>query len=104
VSSDDGSQLESLWNITANAVIDAYNAWGWVVPAIFLTALFGVVCLLLIELASSLHLECFADLSPEIEPISAIFSWTRKEWLSAHGPNEKGTPDLVCLSLKDKSR
>jgi hypothetical protein len=102
LSYDDSSQLEGLWNTTANAVIDTYNAWGWVMPAILLTALFVVVCLLLIGLVSSLHLECFADLSPEVEPISAIFSWTRKEWLSTHGQNEKGTPDLVCLSLKDE--
>jgi hypothetical protein len=39
VSTDGNSYLEGLWNSTACALCNAIDAYGWIIPALLLTAL-----------------------------------------------------------------
>jgi hypothetical protein len=97
VSSDGGSQLAWLWDAAVTGVLDVYNAWGWILPAILLTLLFCVVVVILCWILE--------DLPPEMEIVRtpfAIFRWTRRRWRETHWNNRKGTSGLVCLSLRDR--
>ena len=75
VSSDGGSQLETLWNTAASGVYNAIDAYGWVVPAVVLTALMFVV---LFAIGSALDGAGFDF--PLGESVGGIFRWTRKWW------------------------
>ena len=95
MSSDGSSQLEGLWDAAVAGVINAYTAWGWVVPATLLTMLFCAVVVLLCRFLEDLPLDAEVVRTPV-----AIFRWTRTRWRETQWSNGKGTPDLVCLSLK----
>jgi hypothetical protein len=74
---DANSQLDGLWDTCAAAILNTWDAYSWVVPALLLTLLFfGAIALI-----------CFAlqDLdfdAPLIEAPVAIFRWSRKTFQS----------------------
>ena len=83
MSTDGGSQLESLWNAAACAVSNAIDAYAWIIPALFLTALLLVVIGLIAWAMEDIpfNLEIF-------QGIGGIFRWARRHW----GPEENSEP------------
>ena len=77
MSTDDGSQLESLWDSCAAFVLNAYDAYGWMVPALLLTLLFFTVLALICWALEGIELDL-----PVFEGPVAIFGWCRKNWQS----------------------
>jgi hypothetical protein len=78
---DANSQLDGLWDTCAAAILNTWDAYSWVLPALLLTLLFfGVIALI-----------CFAlqDLDFDtslIEAPVAIFRWSRKTFQSQRLP------------------
>ena len=73
--SEGPSQLDSLLDSVGVWFFNIYDAYGWYVPALFLTVLFF----------AALALLCYAMEDFPIEPCifrapKAIFTWTKKQW------------------------
>jgi hypothetical protein len=72
--SDDGnSQLDALRDAAASAILNAYDAYGWIVPALLLSVLFlGML---------GLFVWWFEDLPFEfLDGCGGILRWTRSAW------------------------
>ncbi len=74
---DANSQLAGLWDTCATALLNTWDAYGWILPAILLTLLFfGAIVLVCWALAD---LDFDAGL---IEAPIGIFRWCRKTFQS----------------------
>jgi hypothetical protein len=74
---DANSQFDGLWDTCAAAILNAWDAYSWVLPALLLTLLFfGVFALICFALED---LDLDASL---IEAPVAIFRWSRKTFQS----------------------
>jgi len=75
VSTDANSSLESLWNATASTLSNVIDAYGWIVPALLLTALLLGAIALFAWIAEDVpfDLEFF-------QSIGGIFKWARAQW------------------------
>jgi len=80
VSSDGNSQLEGLWDAAASAVLNVYDAYGWVVPALLLSLLLLGVLVLLAWALEDLPVDAEA-----LQGFGGIFRWTRKRWREGRG-------------------
>ena len=69
----DGERLNSLFDSVSTAIFGAYDAYGWVLPALLLTILvFGLIALFALS---------FDDLPVEfLEAVPRVFLWTRARW------------------------
>jgi hypothetical protein len=75
VSADGGSQLDGLWDSLSTAVMNAIDAYGWILPAAVLTILFLGFMVLIAWCTEELPFE------PEVfNAIGDIPRWTRKWW------------------------
>jgi hypothetical protein len=77
---DANSQLEGIWDACATGILNAWDACGWLIPALLLTLLLFAVFALI----------CFACEGIEfdeglIEGPVAIFRWSRKTFKSERG-------------------
>lgn len=76
---DGSSQIDSLWDSCATFVLSAYDAYGWVVPALLLTLLFftliAAICWALDDIVEA----------PVLEGPRAIFRWCRQNWEPQRG-------------------
>ena len=69
----DGEQLNNLLDSVSTAIFSAYDAYGWIAPALLLTILFLALM--------ALFALSFDDLPMEfLEGIPRIFLWTRTRW------------------------
>jgi hypothetical protein len=75
VSTDGNSQLDRLMDTLASSIWYTYDAYGWIVPAIFLTLLFFAAVVLLCWLADVIPLEGEILTAPH-----SIFNCMRKRW------------------------
>jgi hypothetical protein len=77
---DSDSGFEALWNATVSATLNAFNAYGRIVPATLLTALFlvaiGLCCWWMEDLPFGL---------PVAEGVGGIFKWMRSTWQAERG-------------------
>jgi hypothetical protein len=80
VPTNSDSTFESLWNVTASAVVNLIDAYGWVISATVLTILFLIVIGLICWWMEDLPFEL-----PVFESVSGIFKWMRKTWQSERG-------------------
>jgi hypothetical protein len=75
VPTDSDSGLETFWNATVSIVLNAFDAYGWIVPATILAVLFlamiGLVCWWMEELPFEL---------PVFDGVRGIFKWMRSSW------------------------
>ncbi len=75
MSVDDKSLCEGLWDTFSSAVFNAYDGYGWILPALLLTILLlGVLVLIACAME---------DLPFDVEMfdgIEGIFRWTRRWW------------------------
>lgn len=89
VLADGNSQLEGLSDVVATTVFNAYEGYGWIVPASLLVALFlGVLylfCIWLDNVGAGLDLDF-----PVIESVRGIIRWTREKWREGRGPCTHG--------------
>ena len=73
--SADGSHLESLWDSISSTVLNAWDGFGWIIPAVVLTILLLGAILLVAWWLEDIPFE------PEVfNGIDGIFKWTRKSW------------------------
>jgi hypothetical protein len=72
---DGNSQLESLWDACAAAVLNTYDAYGWLLPALLLTLLFFLVFAIVCWAMDDIGLDL-----PILEGPAAIFRCCRKRW------------------------
>jgi hypothetical protein len=78
---DANSQLDGLWDTCAAAILNTWDAYSWVLPALLLTLLFfGVFALICFALED---LDFDASL---IEAPVAIFRWSKKTFQSQRPP------------------
>ena len=73
--SEGSSQLDSLLDSVGVWFFNIYDAYGWYVPALFLTVLFIAALALLSYVLEDIPLEPDIFRAPK-----AIFAWTRKRW------------------------
>ena len=75
MSADEKSLLEGLWDTFSSAVFNAYEGYGWILPALLLTILLlGVLALIACAMEDlPLDIEIF-------DGIGGIFKWTRRWW------------------------
>ena len=85
MSADGKSLFEGLWDTFSSAVFNAYDAYGWILPALLLTTLLlGVLVLIACAME---------DLPIDVEifdGIGGIFKWTRR-WWKGNRSNRSGT-------------
>jgi hypothetical protein len=74
MSTDGSSQLEAMWDSLAAMVLNVYDAYGWIVPALLLSVLF----LGLIALFAWLTEELPLDLEI-FRCLGGIFKWMRMD-------------------------
>jgi hypothetical protein len=86
MSTDWSSQLERLWDAMATAVLNVYDAYGWVIPAVLLSLLLLLLLVGVIGLIASAvgELPLDADV-PVFEGFGGIFRWTREIWRAGRG-------------------
>src|SRR4051812_47386337 len=72
---DGNSQLESLWDTCAAAVLNTYDAYGWLLPALLLTFLFFLIFAFVCWALDDIPLDL-----PLLKGPAAIFRWCRKRW------------------------
>jgi hypothetical protein len=75
VSADGDSHLDGLWDAAASVVFNAYNAYGWVLPAALLSLLFLGALVLFCWLLDDLPFDLQVIKGPRW-----IFRWTRAGW------------------------
>jgi len=88
MSTDWSSQLERLWDAMATAVLNVYDAYGWVIPAVLLSLLLLVLLVGVIGLlAWALAAVGVDDLPVDADVFSGlagmfrgVFRWTRESW------------------------
>jgi hypothetical protein len=75
VSADEKQLFEGLWDTFSSAVSNAYDGYGWILPAVLLTILLlGVLALIAYAMEDLLiDVEIF-------DGIGGIFRWTRRWW------------------------
>jgi len=75
VSADEKSLFDGLWDTLSSAVFNAYDAYGWIIPALLLTILlFAIVVLIAYAMEDiPIDVEIFHG-------VGAIFKWTRRRW------------------------
>jgi len=75
VSADEKSLFAGLWDALSSAVINAYDAYGWILPALFLTVLLLAILVVIAWAAEDLPFEI------EIfDSVGGIFKWARRCW------------------------
>jgi hypothetical protein len=75
VPTDSDSGFGALGNAAVSAVMNAFDTYGWIVPATLLTVLFLGVIVLLCWLIEDLPFEL-----PAFESVGGIFKWMRSTW------------------------
>ena len=88
MSTDWSSQVEGLWDAMATAVLNVYDAYGWVIPAVLLSLLLLVLLVGVIGLlAWALAAVGVDDLPVDADVFSGlagmfrgVFRWTRESW------------------------
>ena len=93
MSTDWSSQLERLWDAMATAVLNVYDAYGWVIPAVLLSLLLLVLLVgVLGALASALAAVGVDDLPLDADVFGGlagmfrgVFRWTRENWRAGRG-------------------
>jgi hypothetical protein len=75
VSTDGNSYFENLWNTATCTFCNVIDAYGWIVPALFLTVLLIGVIALFAWIAEDIpfDLEIF-------QSVGGIFKWARSQW------------------------
>lgn len=75
MSADEKQLFEGLWDTFSSTVSNAYDGYGWILPAVLLTILLlGVLALIAYAIE---------DLPIDVEifdGIGGIFRWTRRWW------------------------
>ena len=86
MSTDWSSQLEGLWDAMAAAVLNVYDAYGWVIPAVLLSVLFLGLLVFVAWLAEDLpfDLEVF-------QGFGGIFKWARTSWGDGRGESKSAS-------------
>lgn len=75
LSADEKSLLEGLWDAFTSGVINVYDGYGWIIPALLLTILLLGVLVLIAYAVEDLPIDV------EIfDGIGGIFKWTRRRW------------------------
>ena len=82
VSADGNSQFESLWNTVVAGFYYAFDAYGWVLPAVVLSVM--LLCLIALLAWWLEDIPFDMDL---FRAIGGIFRWTRERW---RGPSAIG--------------
>jgi hypothetical protein len=80
VPADSDSGFEAMWNAAVSAILNAFDAYGWIVPATLLAVLFLGVFLLLCWWMEDLPFEL-----PVFEGVGGIFKWMRSTWQAERG-------------------
>jgi len=79
MSADWSSRLEGLWDAMATAVLNVYDAYGWVIPAVLLSLLLLVLLIGVLWLVASAVGELSLDADVNVfGGFGGIFRWTRE--------------------------
>jgi hypothetical protein len=75
VSADEKSLFDGVWDTFSSAVFNAWDGYGWILPALLLTLLLlGVLVLI------AWAMEDFPIDVDIFDGIGGIFRWTRRRW------------------------
>ena len=86
MSADWSSRLEGLWDAMATAVLNVYDAYGWVIPAVLLSLLLLVLLIGVLWLVASAVGELSLDADVNVfGGFGGIFRWTRENWRAGRG-------------------
>ncbi|MFZ1086207.1 MAG: hypothetical protein WAN35_14680 [Terracidiphilus sp.] len=66
-------RVNELWDSAASVIFNVYDAYGWIVPAVFLSLLFLLVIGFIAWAAEDLPVEC-------LEGFGGIWRWVRRWW------------------------
>jgi hypothetical protein len=89
MSTDWSSQLDGLWDAMATAVLNVYDAYGWVIPALLLSIVVLVLLVGVLGLLASIGVD---DLPVDADVFGGvggmfrgIFRWTHENWRAGRG-------------------
>ncbi len=75
MSADEKSLFDGVWDTFSSAVFNAWDGYGWILPALLLTLLLlGVLVLI------AWAMEDFPIDVDIFDGIGGIFRWTRRRW------------------------
>ncbi|HWE85826.1 MAG TPA: hypothetical protein VG267_12850 [Terracidiphilus sp.] len=74
---DSNSQLESLWDTCAGTLINTWDVYGWLIPALLLTILFFAVIAFVCWALEDVDFDL-----PIFEGPRCIFRWCKRRWQS----------------------
>ena len=75
MSAGEKSLFEGLWDTCSSAVFNVYDGYGWIFPALLLTALLVGVLILIAYATEELPID-----GELFNGIGGIFKWTRARW------------------------
>jgi hypothetical protein len=99
MSTDGGSLLETTWDSLAAMVFSVYDGYGWIVPAVLLSALFLLLFFWLAALMDGWSVDLPLDEVVFRGPCG-IFRWMRDSWREGREkPESRGEPLGLNLRL-----